>query len=147
MLEKEAALMAWIFDSDEGCFIPDGKPFAPPVDSFERHYNKRLEEAPACVSNDALEPFNGYPLSTRMYRNRPANPKWLPNMLDYFFAPHFLETCRKAGNTDVELDLLARRLLTQALEAEVRLETHEMLWAERLGLISVSSTEGDEPIQ
>ena len=120
--------MGWV-DVD-GYFEPDGMPFDPPTDSFERAYNTRIAEVgPETV----FDPNHGWPVSMRNYRSLPTQPV-LRSMLNQFFDPSFRERCEDAGNLPNELDELAIRLLRFAIELDSPITDRERVVGTQLGL-------------
>ena len=126
--------MAWALQ-DDGCFSPDGLPFSPPADAFERLYNRRLKRKGAEFLADAIfDPFEGWPLSTRNFSDTPESVDDLVSSLEMFFNSLYQSVCQDAGNSQAELDLLASRLLHHAAALRAPITARERAIAHRLEL-------------
>lgn len=125
--------MAWAWNPDEACFLPNGEPFAAPSDSFERVYNQRLEKGYPLALVPYYDVRQGWPLSMRSYMHAPG-PELLRPTMDLFFDPEYQRLCKAAGNTDDELLTLSTRLLTHAAMAGIKVTEGEQALSKALGV-------------
>lgn len=125
--------MPWV-EHAEGHHVPDG-PFEPPLDSFDKVWNYRLKiDGPEACAEAVLDPREGWPLSTRNFSEKPASVDDLVSQLATFFEPSYQQLCLQAGNTDQELDTLAKRLLAFAAMLDAPVTDRERQLAKRLGV-------------
>ena len=122
--------MAWTKVGDD--YQPDGASFNPPRDSFETRYNQVLAEGRGIPEDFSLH--SGWPIPSGFMERRPDGQADTRNLLDWFFDSWTQYLARENGNSDSEMDSLAREALQWAVVLNVPITDAERNVARRLGV-------------
>lgn len=139
--------MAWKTHKD-GRLEADGSPFENPADSFEKAYNAHIEKHGAAAEHHDIDASQGWPLSTRAAEPKPRSSEEVRRFLDAFFSPHMQDKALEAGNSDEELDKIAKDILNWAVYYHTPLLATERNVAGRLGVdVSACPEQHDDRIR